>query len=143
MKKLFVGVLATALVACSEPFTPAGALVGRWSSRLDLESGYERVQLLNFRSDGVLEHRMRIYRNGRLESSNDFTHTYIVRNDSLFTSPDGPPGANWSLAYFNRGKLAFEGHKVIITYPWFGPADEPVTVTQEFFRAAPEQRFPF
>ena len=143
MKKLLLGLAAAALVACSEPLAPAGALVGRWSSRLDLESGYERVQLLNFRSDGILEHRMRIYINGRLDWSNDFTHSYVVRNDSLFTSPDGPDGANWSLAYFNRGKLQFAGHKLTITYPWSGPADEPVTVTQEFVRAAPEQRFPF
>lgn len=142
MKRLLIALMASAFAACSEPFTPAGAIVGRWVSRQESD-GYARVQLLNFRSDGVLEHRMRIYNSGRLEQINDFNHFYVVRNDSLFTSPDGPPGANWTLAYFDRGKLDFEGHKLIITYPWFGPADEPVTVTQEFVRAVPEQRFPF
>ena len=76
---------------------------------------------------------MRIFHDGRLENTFDFTYAYVVRNDSLFTGAAGGPADNYTGTRFNRGKLELSGSRLSITYPWFGPADESITVTQVFF----------
>lgn len=137
--RLLLGVLAACtLAACGDAVGPA-LLAGRWASaQVNLGSGYSREEFLNFRTNHQLDHRIRVYRSGRLESTSDYTYAYEVRNDSLFTAPmmtlDGTM-PRWSFTPFNMGKLALDGSALRITYPWFGPADEPVTVTQVFLRA--------
>ena len=135
MNRLLITLAAGALIACSEPTAPANPLRGLWVSPMqDLGSGYSRTQLLTFRTDGVLEHEMRLFRDGDFEGAYYFLHEYTVRNDSLFTSPVGPTGPIVMPTWFNNGKLELDGQQLTITYPWTGPADEPITVTQVFFR---------
>ena len=124
-----------ALSACGDPTAP-GLLLGSWATPLeDIGSGYSRDERLTFRSDGVLEDRMRIYRSGRLEQTSDYSYQYSIRNDSLFTSPRGVITLDrWFGTRFDRGRIVVDGSQLTITYPWFGPADEPVTVTDQFLR---------
>ncbi|HYC53238.1 MAG TPA: hypothetical protein VEB19_19195 [Gemmatimonadaceae bacterium] len=134
MKTFFALVAAAALIGCNDPTAP-GFLAGRWAAPYaSIGSDFARDEQLTFRPDGILEHRMRIYRSGRLESTHEFTYTYVVRNDSLFTSTPGAGPANWTGTRFDRGKLQLDRSTLTITYPWFGPADESITVTQVFYR---------
>jgi hypothetical protein len=143
VRTLITALAACAIAACADATAPAALLGGRWTdTRAEIGSGYQREEFLTFRSDGILEHRMRIYRDGRLEDTFDFTYTYLVRDDSLFTAPAGITTANWVGTRFNRGKIDISASRLTITYPWFGPADESITVTQVFVRLPCRSLFP-
>ena len=135
VKRLLAMLAAGALLGCSDSTAPE-MLLGRWAApAVDIGAGYSREEKLDFRSDGILEHRMVIYRSGQVDATYDFSYVYVVRNDSLFTAyPASPDIANWAGTRFNAGRLQVDGFTLTITYPWFGPADEPVTVTQVFLR---------
>ena len=134
--KTLLAILGTfALIGCGDAVAPA-LLVGSWTSATaNIGSGYSRDERLTFGSDGVLEYRIRVYRNGQLESTTYESYVYGVSNDSLFTQPrltqDGPVPIT-SFSRFNNSRLELDGSALSITYPWFGPADESVTVTQVF-----------
>lgn len=137
MKKLTCMLLALA-AGCSDVTAPEAALYGRWQEpRLDVGSGLEREHVITFHRDNTMDDEVRIYRSGQLTDTFRWRYDYVVRNDSLFTAPQGSPAAD--LAYagtrFDRGKLLLDGNRLRITYPWFGPADEPITVTQDFYRS--------
>ena len=135
MKNL-LGLCALLALSCGDSTGPAGAIMGRWQTPTqDIGSGYSVVESINFRSDGTLENEMRIYLRDRLQSTHRSTYFFMVRGDSLFTS-DGPVGDVFYAPKFNRGRFTIDGARLTITYPWFGPADEPITVTTVFFREA-------
>ena len=138
MKALVLLLMLSALASCSDPTAPGAALVGRWATPArSLGSEYSRSERLNFQADGLLEHEVRVFRSGRLEQTQRSTYVFTLRDDSLFTS-----GVVWltdalaSMTPFNRGRIVLNGATLTITYPWFGPADEPITVTTTFFREA-------
>lgn len=125
-----------AALSCGDSTGPAGAIIGRWETPpRDIGSGYSVVETVNFRSDRTLENEMRVYVRDRLESTHRSTFFYTVRDDSLFTS-DRPTMDVLYWPKFNRGRFTIDGPRLVITYPWFGPADEPITVTTIFFRGA-------
>ena len=89
-----------------------------------------------FSANGTLLDHIQIWRGGRLESIVDEEYNYIVRNDSLFTMQPratGPMLYNFVGTRFN-GRFEVTARMLTITYHWFGPADEPVIVTQVFLR---------
>ena len=139
MKACAFIVLVWAVTSCGDATSPSAAIIGSWATPIeDIGSGFSRSQSVAFRSDGTMHDVIRVYKSGRLDATYESWYAYEVRSDSLFTRyPAG--SVNDLLGYmarFNRGRIDLDGARLTITYPWFGPADEPITVTTMFFRDA-------
>jgi hypothetical protein len=82
-----------------------------------------------------MDDEVRIHQNGRVTDVYRLLYAYEVRGDSIFTRPvvraQDVIGI-WTR--FDRGRFEVDRGRLTITYPWFGPADESITVTTVFFR---------
>ena len=131
---LIVGVLS-----CGDPTAPDARLLGIWTTPLeDIGSGFDRSHVIRFHANGTMDDELRLYRYGQLSETFRLVYEYEVRGDSLFTRPAATLRQD-ALAYwtrFNRSRFDVIGERLTITYPWFGPVDEPITVTTVFLRNA-------
>ena len=131
---LIVGVLS-----CSDATAPDARLLGAWTTPVeDLGSGLDRSHIVRFHSSGLMNDELRFYRHGRLTESILLVYRYEVRGDSLFTRPADRATEDWigSWSRFDHSRVHVDGGRLTIIYPWFGPADEPITVTTVFWRDA-------
>ena len=131
-------VLLTGLLACGDATAPDPRLLGTWTTPLEDLGSIDRSHVVRFHANGLMDDEMRFYRQGRLTESVLWIYEYEVRGDSLFTRLAA--GANQDLrefsARFDRSRFDVDGGRLTITYPWYGPADEPITATAVFWRNA-------
>ena len=134
-----MAVLFTALLSCGDVTAPDPRLLGTWTTPLqDMGSGLDRVHIVRFYANGRMDDELRFYRHDRPTETIQLVYDYEVRGDSLFTRPADRATRDligtWTR--FDRGRFDVDGGRLIITYPWFGPADEAITLTTVFLRNA-------